>query len=194
MMVRPTSSFGELIALRRAVERMFDDPFFRPVATPRTSRATRRLALDVLETGDSLVLEAALTGIRPDEVDISVEGVVLTISAGSDADTTSETEGVRVREIRRGRVSRSVTLPQGVDASGATATFENGLLRLAIPKAQPIERVRIPVTAPIAGQVEVTTAPAVEAGGTASAAEATAAAQATTAQATAPEGTDGQDA
>ncbi|MBX3028582.1 MAG: Hsp20/alpha crystallin family protein [Chloroflexi bacterium] len=164
MMVRPTSSFGELIALRRAVERMFDDPFFRPVATPRTSRASRRLALDVLETGDSLVLEAALPGIRPDEVDISVEGDVLTISAGSDTDTASETEGVRVREIRRGRVSRSVTLPQGVDASAATATFENGLLRLAIPKAQPVERVRIPVTTPIGGQVEVTTAPAVEAG------------------------------
>ncbi len=162
MMVRPTTTFGELVALRRAVEHLFDDPSIRPAAA---QRAPRRLALDVIETGDALVLEAALPGVRPEDVDVSLLGDVLTVSAGSDADDTSEHEGVRVREIRRGRVSRSVTLPQGVDADRASATFENGLLRLAIPKSQPLERMRIPVTVPVQGQVEASASQAVDAAG-----------------------------
>ena len=149
MMVRHTSPFGELLQLRRAMERMFDDPFFRPV----TSRSTaRRLPLDVFETPEALVIEAALPGVKPEEVEVSVLGDTLTLTAGSETQSESEDNGYRWREVQRGKVTRSVTLPQGVVAEQATATFENGLLRLSVPKAQPADAVRIPVTAPVAGQ------------------------------------------
>ncbi len=150
MMVRNPSPFGELLQLRRAMERMFDEPFFRPMAGSRA--ASRRLPLDVFETPESLVIEAALPGVKPDEVEVSVMGDTLTLTAGGESDTRSEEDGYRWREVQRGRVTRSVTLPQGVVADQATATFENGLLRLSIPKAQPAEAVRIPVTTPVAGQ------------------------------------------
>jgi HSP20 family protein len=150
MMVRHSSPFGELLQLRRAMERMFDDPFFRPVVASRAT--TRRLPLDVFETPQALVIEAALPGVKPEEVEISVLGDTLTLTAGSESEDESEVDGYRWREVRHGKVTRTVTLPQGVVADQATATFENGLLRLSIPKAQPADAVRIPVTTPVAGE------------------------------------------
>ena len=147
MMIRHTSPFGELLQLRRAMERMFDEPFLRPTAGSRLS--ARRLPMDVLETPEALVIEAALPGVKPEDVEVSVLGDVLTLSAGSESETDAQ-QGWR--ELRRGKVSRSVTLPQGVVADQASATFENGLLRLSIPKTQPVDRVRIPVTVPVAGE------------------------------------------
>lgn len=150
MMIRHTSPFGELLQLRRAMERMFDDPFFRPAVASRNG--SRRLPLDVLETPEALVIEAALPGIKPEELEVSVTGDVLTLSAGSESEAASTDSDYRWREVRRGKVTRSVTLPQGVAADQATGTFENGLLRLSIPKTQPADRVRIPVTVPVAGE------------------------------------------
>lgn len=160
MMIRPASPFGELLSLRRAMERMFDDPSFRPASASRAS--SRRMPLDVIETPEALVLEAALPGVKPEEVEVSVMGDVLTLTAGSLSDSDAEENGYRLREVRRGRVTRSVTLPQGLHADQATASFENGLLRLSIPKAQPADRVRIPVTSPVQGEsarIEATAAP-----------------------------------
>jgi HSP20 family protein len=150
MLTRHTSPFGELLQLRRAMERMFDDPFFRQASATRAT--ARRLPLDVYETPEAFVIEAALPGVKPEEVEVSVRGDTLTLTAGSESETDSETDGYRWREVRRGKATRSVTLPQGVNADQATATFENGLLRLSVPKAQPAEAVRIPVTVPVAGE------------------------------------------
>jgi HSP20 family protein len=149
MMIRRTSPFGELLQLRRAMERMFDDPFIRQVGGSRST--ARRLPLDVYETPEAIVIEAALPGIKPEEVEVAVLGDTVTLSAGSDSETLSDEDGYRWREVQRGRVTRSVTLPQGVVADQASATFENGLLRLSFPKAQPAEAVRIPVTVPVTG-------------------------------------------
>ena len=84
MMVRRPSPFGELISLRRTMDRMFADPFFRPAPAART---VRRMPLDVIDTPDALVLEAALPGVKPEDVDISVLGDMLTLTAGSDEES-----------------------------------------------------------------------------------------------------------
>ena len=160
MMIRHTSPIGELLQLRRAMERMFDDPYFRPGSASRSS--ARRMPLDVYETPEAIVIEAALPGIKPEEVDVSVLGDRLTLSAGTESESRSDENGYRWRESQRGKVTRTVNLPQGVVADQASATFENGLLRLSVPKAQPAEAVRIPVTVPVAGEaarIEATSAP-----------------------------------
>jgi len=144
MMVRRPSTFGELISLRRTMDRVFADPFFRPA--PAT-RAVRRMPIDVIDTPDALVFEAALPGIKPEDVDISVQGDVLTLTAGSDEEWSNVEGDYQVREVRRGRVSRSVTLPGGLRPDEASATFEHGLLRLSIPRELPAERRHIPLSA-----------------------------------------------
>ena len=133
-LIRRTTPFGELVSLRHAMDRLMEDSFVRP--RPGLSADEHALPLDVYTTRDSLVVEAALPGVKPEDVDVSVLGDQLTINATSRDERSSDENGSSYREIRRGSFSRTVTLPAGVDAEGAAASFENGLLRLAIPKAE----------------------------------------------------------
>ncbi len=118
MMVRRPSPFGELISLRRTMDRVLDDPFFQ-MPMPRQ---TRRMPLDVFDTPDALVLEAALPGVAPADIEVSVLGDVLTLTAGTDATEAAVRGGHQVREVRRGRMTRSVTLPRDLRTDEASAS------------------------------------------------------------------------
>ncbi|MDP8904135.1 MAG: Hsp20/alpha crystallin family protein [Chloroflexota bacterium] len=133
-MIRRNNPFGEMLSLRQAMDRLFEDSFVRPGAVG--AEGEHPLAIDVRTTADSLVVEAAMPGVKPDDVDISVLGDTLTITARSAEEKSTEEEGYSYREIRRGTFTRSLTLPRGLKPDQATATFDNGLLRLAIPKAE----------------------------------------------------------
>jgi len=145
--VRRSSPFGELMTLRSAMDRLFEDSFVRrPFGDFDQVGA---LPLDVTSTPDALIVEAALPGFTPDDVEISVEDNTLTIH-GEHRDERNEGEGESlVREIRRSSVSRTVTLPAGLEANKATASFENGMLRLQFPKAEAVKprQIRISPTA-----------------------------------------------
>ncbi len=148
-LTRRPSPFGELMTLRQAMDRLFDDTMYRPFSgIAGTDYA--RLPLDVRTTADALLVEASLPGIKPENVEITVENGTLTIKAETSADRSGDEGGWLVREISRGSVMRTVTLPSGLEADRAEATFEHGVLRLRIPKAEQVKpkQIRIqPVTA-----------------------------------------------
>jgi len=133
-LIRRTNPLGELVSLRQAMDRLFDDSFVRSRLGPASE--DNQLALDIRQTSDAIVVEAALPGIKPEDVDITVLGDTLTISASHREEESRDEEGYTYREIRRGSFSRTVTLPTGVKSDAATATFENGMLTLTIPKAE----------------------------------------------------------
>ena len=149
--VRRPTPFGELMSLRSAMDRLFEDSFVRrPVGAGFEPAAG--LPLDVTRTNDALVVEAALPGIRPEDVDITVEDGTLSIRAES-REERQEGEGeTLVSEIRRGTVSRSVTLPTGLEPDKATATFEHGVLTLRIPKAESVKPRQIRISPTTDGQ------------------------------------------
>ena len=135
-MIRRTNPLGELVSLRQAMDRLFEDSFVRPRGGSAVGRGEQPLALDVRATADAVVVEAALPGVKPDDVDISVLGDTLTITGSHREEQNRDEEGYTYREIRRGTFTRTVTLPTDVKTDEATATFENGMLKLRIPKAQ----------------------------------------------------------
>jgi HSP20 family protein len=150
-LVRRTSPLGELVSLRQAMDRLFEDSFVRPNGFG-AAELGGSLPLDVTNTPDALLVEAAMPGIRPEDVEITVENGTLTIRAES-KDERKETEGETIiREIRRGSVSRSVTLPTGLEADKASATFENGVLRLSFPRAEEVKPRQIRISPTIDGQ------------------------------------------
>jgi HSP20 family protein len=156
-LVRRPSPFSELVTLRQAMDRLFDDTVFRPLTAYPGSGDFARLALDVRTTPDALFVEAALPGISPEDVDITVENNTLTIRAEDRRESAAEDGGWVVREISRGSVMRTVTLPTGLEADKAQATFEHGVLKLRIPKAEQVKprQIRIqPVTGGEATAVE----------------------------------------
>jgi len=146
--VRRPSPFGELMSLRQAMDRLFDEDF-RPLRWASGAFEGPALPLDVTTSADALVIEAALPGVKPEDVDITVENGTLTITGKTAEERTAEEGSYLVQEIRRGSFSRSVTLPNGLEPDKAEATFEHGVLRLRIPKAEQIKprQIRIsPVT------------------------------------------------
>jgi HSP20 family protein len=132
-LIRRTNPFGELISLRAAMDRLFEDSWVRP---HNGAAEEHPLALDVRTTNEAYEIEAALPGVKPEDVEISVLGETLTITARTGQEQSREDEGYSYREIRRGSFSRTVTLPSAVKADAATASFENGMLHLSIPKAE----------------------------------------------------------
>ena len=157
-LVRRPSPFSELITLRQAMDRLFDDTIFRPF-TPYTPGEFGRLPLDVRTTTDALLVEAELPGMKPEDVEITVENGTLTIRAEDRTERTEEQGDWVVREISRGSVMRAVTLPSGLEADKAEATFEHGILKLRIPKAEQVKPRQIQIKPVTTGEAK-----AVEAG------------------------------
>jgi HSP20 family protein len=144
-LIRRRSPFGELVTLRHAMDRLFDDDVFRPFSWTGALEGPH-MPLDVTTDADALTIEASLPGIKPEDVDITVENGTLTIS-GKTADERQAEEGsYLIQEIRRGSFSRSVTLPNGLEPDRAEATFEHGVLRLRIPKAEQVKPRQIKIS------------------------------------------------
>jgi HSP20 family protein len=141
--IRRTSPRTELMSFRDAVDRLFDDSTFRPLAWGGSVEA--RLPLDITSTEDAITVEAALPGIHPEDVEITVHQDSLTIGVKEQAERETQ-EGERVyRELRRSSGSRTLTLPSGLDLDKAEANFDNGMLRLSIPRAEAAKPRQIPV-------------------------------------------------
>lgn len=132
---RRPSPFGELLSLRQAMDRLFEDSYVRPFGWNGGGESVG-LPVDVSMTADELVIEAQLPGVNPDDVEITVENGTLTIRAETRSERKEGEGEYLVREIRRGTVSRSLTLPNGLEADKASASFDNGSLTLRIPKAE----------------------------------------------------------
>jgi HSP20 family protein len=134
-----------MLSLRQAMDRLFEESFVRPRSIFTLGEGPG-LPLDVRLTDDAVVVEAALPGVKPDEVDITVSGDSLTISASNEVRQEQEEAGYLYREIRRGSFSRTITLPEGLRSDAARAHFENGLLTLEIPKAEEAKPRQIRIT------------------------------------------------
>ena len=150
-LVRRTSPLGELVSLRQAMDRLFEDSFVRP-RTWAFSGEGATMPLDITSTADALVVDAALPGIKPEDVDITVEDGTLTIRAESREEREAQDGETIVQEIRRGSVSRVVTLPTGLEADKATATFEDGVLHLTFPRAEAVKPRQIRISPTYDGQ------------------------------------------
>ncbi len=137
----------ELDTLQGEMNRLFSSFFDTP--TTRNGAATRRWvpAMDLVETEQHFVLTADLPGMTDGDVNIEVERNVLTISGERKTEHEAKKDGYYRIERSVGAFSRSLTLPEGVDADAVTASFAHGVLEIRIPKpaqAQP-RRVQIAV-------------------------------------------------
>lgn len=134
---------GELVSLRDAMDKLMTDAFggtLRSVFPVAHGQARMPLPLDIYATAEDVVIIAAVPGIDPATIDITVDKETVTLS-GSTPDAAQSTDATEatwfLHELPRGTFSRSVTLPVEIDANAADATFEHGILRLRLPKAEP---------------------------------------------------------
>jgi HSP20 family protein len=148
MTIRRWEPFGELMSLRQAMDRMFEDAVVRPNGLVMAGGGGT-VAFDVYETTDHLVVKALLPGWKPDDVDVTITGDTLTIKGQTKAEQQEEEEKAtwHVREIRQASFARTMTLPMALKTDQAEAMFEDGVLTLRIPKADDIKPRQIKVNA-----------------------------------------------
>jgi HSP20 family protein len=99
--------------------------------------------VDIREDDDNVYVEAELPGFNKDEIDLNLEGGVLNISAERKQEEPKGTS--HLQERRFTKVQRSFTLPSSVDENNASAEFDNGVLKLSIPKKAESRRRKIEV-------------------------------------------------
>lgn len=137
------SPFGDLMSLRDAMNTMFEDS----LALSSASRGQAiSMPLDISETQNSFTIEAALPGVKPEDVDISFQDNVLTIS-GEVRQQQTNTEKANYHRVERryGRFARSISLPTQIQADAIQAHLEHGVLRLEVPKAEAVKPRKITV-------------------------------------------------
>ena len=91
------------------------------------------LAVDVFEEGVNVIAKMSLPGVKTEELDISIEEDVLTISGAREEEKETEKKDYYSKEIRRGSFSRAVSLPKSVNASKAEAKYTDGVLQITMP-------------------------------------------------------------
>ena len=130
--------FDPFSDLRTTMDRLFEEGFSRPWRLLGNDGSPSEMAfpVEVSESDSAIDIKAALPGVKPDEVEISVQNDVLTIRAEHREETKEEKKDYYRREIRYGSFHRSLALPASVDSDKAEATFENGILMLRLPKAE----------------------------------------------------------
>ena len=129
--------FAEMASLRQAMDRMFDDVQPRRLTPNGVGEAY--FPVDVYETKDDVVVKASLPGIRPEDIDVSVTGQVLSIKASCEAEKEEQARNYFRRERRTGTFVRQLQLPSEVDSAKADAAFEHGVLRLTLPKTEAVK-------------------------------------------------------
>ncbi len=128
--------FAEFAGLRREMDQIFGEFFGR---TPATMAATEGLwspLVDVHETKDSFLLKAELPGVKPEDLQVSVEGDALTLKGERKRET--EVKDGQYHRIERsfGRFERVVLLPSIVDQDRVKATYRDGVLEIQLPKKE----------------------------------------------------------
>jgi HSP20 family protein len=139
--------FTDLMSLRQAMDRLFEDSFVRPSRALEGLGEVAGPALDIYQKPDEVVVKAALPGVKPEEVNIDITGDTLTIKGESKAEQEINREDYLYQERRYGAFSRTVVLPIGLKSDKAEATMEDGVLTLSIPKTEEIKPKAIKVKA-----------------------------------------------
>jgi HSP20 family protein len=128
--------FREAVSLRDAMNSLLQESFVRPGTSHSSAAAAVMLPVDVAENENEFVVKASLPGVKPEDVQITIQGDALTIRGESK--TMEERQGERwhVRERRHGAFHRSLSLGTPVDSDKAHADYEHGVLTLTLPKAE----------------------------------------------------------
>jgi HSP20 family protein len=127
--------FSDLMTLRDAMDKLFEESVVRPRGWLAPTGAAE-LAVDVYETENDLVVTAAVPGVKPEELEVTVTGDALSISGETKSETTSEKANFYRQERHYGAFSRTVALPMPVQVDKAEAKFKDGVLTLVLPKSE----------------------------------------------------------
>lgn len=143
--VAPTwASIGRLLTLRDELDRLFESPFDELAGASRSLPGWTPL-MDLYEDKDRFVVKAELPGMKKEAIEISLHEGALTVSGERQREEKHEQAGVYREEREFGKFRRSILLPKAVAADKVTATYQDGILTVALPKTEEVKPKQIEV-------------------------------------------------
>jgi len=137
--------FRDLRSLQREVNRLFTGNFGGGFDEEGIARGSWSPNVDIYENKEQIVLEAELPGMKREDFDLTVENNTITLRGERRFEKTDEMDNYHRVERAYGSFTRSFTLPNTVSAEGATAEFQNGVLRVVLPKREETKARRIEI-------------------------------------------------
>lgn len=143
MFLVPMARTSELL---RNFDRLFDESFDRFAAPTSAASVARTPALDVAESERAYTVALEMPGVSRDDIKVSIDGRRVSVEA-STSKTEEKKDGNRViyRERSESSFARSFTLPVEVDQAESTAKFDNGVLKLELPKRRAATAKQLPI-------------------------------------------------
>lgn len=135
----PTNGFT---ALRREMDRMFDQLW---EGEPAVIPGEWTPAIDIADLNDTIVVKAEVPGIDPKEIQVTLDGQILTLTGEKKYEKEEKDEKHYRMERSMGSFARSIRLPAMVHEGQVSATFKNGLLTVRLPKSKVAKGAAIPV-------------------------------------------------
>ena len=126
----------EMISMRNLMDHAFADLFSE---SPASIDGYGVLNLDMIQTVDDVIVQAAIPGVNPDDIKITIVGNTLTIRGETRKEEDLKESDYHIREMNYGAFARSVVLPCSVVTEKANAEFKNGVLKLTLPKAEEVK-------------------------------------------------------
>jgi len=136
-MITRWDPFRDAVTLREAMDRLLEDSWVPARRRPEEGRRQYRLPLDAYVTPEDIVITANMPGIKPEDVEITLEGDTLTIKGERPAPI--ENVEYLMQERPYGTFHRTLSINVPVNSDKAEAHFEDGLLTLVIPKAESVK-------------------------------------------------------
>ena len=139
--------FRDLLSIQEEMNQLFNRAYGQP-SQGQSGESTGRLwapALDISERKDAYVVTVELPGLKPEDLDITMEDGLLTIQGERQFTSESSEQQLHRVERRYGAFRRSITLPSQVKADAIEASFDNGVLQITVPKAEEAKPKRIEV-------------------------------------------------
>lgn len=128
--------FRELRSLQDDMNRLFITAFPRSFDNEQIARSSWNPSVDIVENEQAIILEAELPGMKPEDVELSIENNVITIRGERKFEKKEENDNYHRVERSYGSFTRSFTLPRTVTGEEAQADFQNGLLKVTLPKRE----------------------------------------------------------
>ena len=142
----PWSTADRWSNLRDELNSLFDSPFSSSLARTGQLFSGWSPALDLYQSNDNVTAVVELPGMRKEDIEISLHDGALTISGERKRESESNGEKAERTERYVGTFRRSITLPTRVDANKVTATYQDGILTVTLPKAEEVKPKQIQVS------------------------------------------------
>ncbi|HEV8468811.1 MAG TPA: Hsp20/alpha crystallin family protein [Candidatus Limnocylindria bacterium] len=138
---------SDVVSLREAMDRLFEDSFIRPTAWTGLAAGQLAVPVDLWETKDAYHLRADLPGLKPEDIEINATSDMITLSGETKTKSEVSDEGWIRQERRHGKFTRSFALPVQIDPNKVEANFNHGVLEMTLQKAENVKPRAIKINA-----------------------------------------------